>query len=153
MFFTIAARTGKQPEKEKRTLTCSSFLDSFETFRAYFGWHNSLCIFKTKASRGTKPWTYFNFYLLYNIWKDQLHRISESEFYQWLFGPEKFSGLSRNGPQILTKQWTKTHTVLWVSHQNGGDLIIGLNHLAMWSSAWNNTYNADNLSPHKSYIS
>ena len=47
----------------------------------------------------------------------------------------------------------ETHTVLWVSFQNGGDLIIGLNHLAMWSSAWNNTYNADNLSPHKSYIS
>ena len=31
--------------------------------------------------------------------KDQLYRISRSEFYEWLFGPEKFSGLSRNGPQ------------------------------------------------------
>ena len=30
--------------------------------------------------------------------KDQLYRISRSEFYEWLFGPEKFSGLSWNGP-------------------------------------------------------
>ena len=30
------------------------FLKSPETFRAYFGWHNFLCIFKTKASRGTE---------------------------------------------------------------------------------------------------
>ena len=26
------------------------FLESPETFRAHFGWHNSLCIFKTKAT-------------------------------------------------------------------------------------------------------
>ena len=77
----------------------SSFLESPETFQAHFGWHSSLCIFKTKASRGTKLWSYFNFYSLYSIWKDQLHRISESKFYEWLFGPEKFSELSRNVPQ------------------------------------------------------
>ena len=74
------------------------FLESPETFRAHFVWHNSLCIFKTKASRGTKLCSYFYFYSLCNIWKDQLHRICRSEFYEWLFGPEKFSGLSRNGP-------------------------------------------------------
>ena len=36
-----------------------------QTFRAYIGWHNSLWIFKTKASRGTKllPF-YFYFYSL-----------------------------------------------------------------------------------------
>ena len=60
---------------------------------------NSLCIFKTKASRGTKLCSYFCFYSLYNTWKNQLYRISRSYFYEWLFGPEKFSGLSRNGPQ------------------------------------------------------
>ena len=38
------------------------------------------------------------FYSLYNMWKDQLYRISRSEFNEWLFGAEKFSGLSRNGP-------------------------------------------------------
>ena len=74
------------------------FLESPETFRAHFGWHNSLCIFKMKASRGTKLCSYFDFYSLYNIWKDQLYRISRPEFYEWLFGPEKFSGLSRNWP-------------------------------------------------------
>ena len=33
--------------------------------------------------------------------KDQLHRISGSEFYEWLFGPEHFSGFSRNGSLVL----------------------------------------------------
>ena len=27
--------------------------------------------------------------------------MSESQFYEWLFGPVKSSGLSRNGPQEL----------------------------------------------------
>ena len=52
-----------------------------------------------KAFRDTKCCNYFNFHYLYNISKDQLYRISGSEFYEWLFEPEKFSGLSRNGPQ------------------------------------------------------
>ena len=30
--------------------------------------------------------------------KKQLYRISGSQFYEWLFGPEMFSGLSRNRP-------------------------------------------------------
>ena len=54
------------------------FLESSETFRAHFGWHNSLCIFKTKASRGTKLCSYFYFYSLSKVWKDQLYRISRS---------------------------------------------------------------------------
>jgi len=92
--------------QETEPLLCTSttrglFLESPETFRAYFGWHNSLCIFKTKAFRGTKLCSYFCFSSLYNMWKDQLYRISRSYFYEWLFGPEKFSGLSRNGPQAL----------------------------------------------------
>ena len=66
-----------------------------------FGWHSSLCIFKTKMSRVTKLCSYLNFYSLYNIWKDQLYRISGSEFYEWLFGPVKFTGLLRNEtPQV-----------------------------------------------------
>ena len=52
---------------------------------------------KRKASRGMKLCSSFTSYSLYNIWKGQLYRISGSQFYQWLFGPEKFSGLSRNG--------------------------------------------------------
>ena len=64
------------------------FLESPETFRAHFGWHNSLCIFKTKASGGTKLCSYFYLYSLSKVWKDQLCR-SRAEFYEWLFGPEK----------------------------------------------------------------
>ena len=60
-----------------------------------------LCIFKAKASRSTRLGTYFNFYSLYNIWKDQPYRISAGQFYEWLFGPEKSSGLSRNGPRVF----------------------------------------------------
>ena len=81
----------------------SLFLESPETFWAHFGWLDSLCIFKVKASRGTKLCSYFNCYSLYNLWKEQLYRISRSHFYEWLFGPEKFSGLSRNRPQFLRK--------------------------------------------------
>ena len=32
--------------------------------------------------------------------KTQLYRVSRSEFYEWLFCPEKFSGLSRNGAPV-----------------------------------------------------
>ena len=49
------------------TRAWGSFLDRPEAFRAHFGLHNSLCIFKAKASRGTKLCIYFNFYSLYNI--------------------------------------------------------------------------------------
>ena len=37
-------------------------------------------IFKTKVFRVTKRCSYFNFYSLYNMWKDQLYKISGSEF-------------------------------------------------------------------------
>ena len=43
------------------------FLESPESFRVPFGLHNSLCIFKTKATRGSKPCSYFGCYSLYNI--------------------------------------------------------------------------------------
>ena len=45
----------------------SLFLESPESLREHFEWHNSLCIFKRKASRGTNLWSYFHFYSLYNI--------------------------------------------------------------------------------------
>ena len=80
------------------TMTRGPFLESPETFLAHFRWHNFLWIFKTKASQGTKLHGYCSFYLLYNIWKDQLCRKGELEFCEWLFGPEKFS---RNGSEDL----------------------------------------------------
>ena len=33
---------------------------------------------------------------------DQDFRISGSQFLKWVFGPEKFTGLSRNGPLVRT---------------------------------------------------
>ena len=30
--------------------------------------------------------------------------MSGSQFYEWLFGPETFSGLSRNGPHVFQIQ-------------------------------------------------
>ena len=60
--------------------------------------HNCLCIFKAKAFRGTELCSYLNFYSLYNLWKEQLYRISGSELCEWLFGLQKSSRLSRNGP-------------------------------------------------------
>ena len=65
------------------------FLESPETLQVFFEWHNSLDIFRIKASQGTKLSSYWNFYSLYNIWKDQLQRTSKSEFYERLFVPGK----------------------------------------------------------------
>jgi len=55
-------------------------------------------MFKAKASRGTKRCSYFNFYPLYNIRKDQLYRISGSQFYERLFAPESFWDFRETGP-------------------------------------------------------
>ena len=91
------------------------FLDSPETFRAHFGWHNSLCIFKTKVSRSTELCSYFNFYFIYNKWKDQFYRINGSEFYEWLLGPETFSGLSRNEPPRVGRKDGLQRSMLFCS--------------------------------------
>ena len=98
---SLPIRSQKQILMAKPFASWGPFLESPETFREHFGWHNSLCIFKTKATRGTKLSSNFSFYSFYNILKDQLDKISGSEFDEWLFGPEKFSGLSRNGPLAL----------------------------------------------------
>ena len=93
------------------------FLESPETFRAHFGWHNSLCIFKTIASRGMKLGSYFNFYSLYNISKDQPNTISVSRCYEWFFGSDKFSGLSRNGPrEIGASFWRNPTSIVSCNH-------------------------------------
>ena len=86
------------------------FLESPETFRAHFGWHNSLCIFKTIASRGTKLGSYFNFHSLYNISKDQPNEISVSRCYEWFFGSDKFSGLLKNGPRDIGASFWRNPT-------------------------------------------
>ena len=50
--------------------------------------------------------------------KDQLYRMNGLEFYEWLFGPEKFSGFSRNGPLI-----EGTKRIFTFMERGGGDNI------------------------------
>ena len=92
-----------------------------ETFRARFGWHNSLFIFKTKAFRGTKICTYSNFYPLYKTWKNQLYKISESEFYEWLFGTYETRGPGRTNNQA--KKWVGS-SALDISFENDKTFTI-----------------------------
>ena len=84
----------------------------FSKVPKFFGWHNSLCIFKTKVFRVTKLRSYFNFYSLYNIWKDHLYKVSGSECYEWLFGPVKFSGLLGNARLEWSKFFKNSHSNL-----------------------------------------
>ena len=58
-----------------------------------------------QSERRLEAWNFaviLLFIPLYNKWKDKLCRIRGSQFYEWLFGTEKFSGLSSNGPQVPT---------------------------------------------------
>ena len=57
-----------------------------------------LRILKTKTFPDVKFCSKFALSCLEIIVKDQSFRISGSQFKKWLFGPETFSGLSRNGP-------------------------------------------------------
>ena len=95
------------------------FLESPETLQTHLRWQNSLCIFKTKLSRGAKLCSYFNFYFLYYKWKDQLYRISgRMAFREWkVFGTfEKQKPFWFN----LTKAF-----LIWSNHRAG----LSLQHL------------------------
>ena len=111
LFIRIVDDACKRPDNNSCTLfncpwrdhivTRDPFLKSPESFRAHFGWHNSLFISSKRRSLEARSFTVIlNFYSVYNIWKDQLYRMSGSEFYEWLFGPDKYSELSSNGPQV-----------------------------------------------------
>ena len=66
-------------------------------FQAYFGCHNFLRVPKRKTFPGMKLGNKFALSYLENIVKGQLFRISGSQILRWFFGPEMFTGLSRNG--------------------------------------------------------
>ena len=68
------------------------------------------------------------------IWKDQLYRISWSEFYEWFFWPEKFSGLSRNRPLVpqnvgggLAQIWGTAGRFPWWAHEREPGLPAATN--------------------------
>jgi len=67
---------------------------------------NSLSIFKAKVSRGTKLCSHFIF-IPFTIWKEKLYRLSGSQFHEWLFGLDIFSGLSRNRFLVPVEQCYK----------------------------------------------
>jgi len=74
------------------------FLESPETFRAHSG---GIILF---ASSKRKRLEVRNFAVILifipftTYHKKLLYRISGSQLYEWLFGPDTFSGLLRNGP-------------------------------------------------------
>ena len=74
------------------------FLKCPETFRAHFGCHNSLYVFATPRFSAIKLRNPLGFIYIKNMIKDQLFKTRRLQFDKWLFGPEKFSGLSRNRP-------------------------------------------------------
>ena len=62
--------------------------------------NNSLCIFKTKASRGTKLNSSTVLLISIPFTRCQKSRINRSEFYEWLFGPENFHNFRETGPRL-----------------------------------------------------
>jgi len=78
------------------------FLKSPETFRTFFGCHNSpLYLRNAKVlSHQTSQYSLFFLFFIENMLKDQLFKSSGLQFDNWLYGPEKLSGLSINRPQI-----------------------------------------------------
>ena len=98
---SMPVRRERRTLSEKVKLVSSGlFLKSPESFRAYFGCHDSLYIFATPRLQANKLRNPISFYYIKNVLKDQLFKISRLQFDDWLFGPEKFSGLSRNRPQV-----------------------------------------------------
>ena len=84
------------------------FLESSETFRTYFGLHNSLCIFKMKASRARN----FAFILIFipftTYEKTSFTKLAGRSFTNGFSGPESFRDFRlRNGPQAVSRKTRK----------------------------------------------
>ena len=84
------------------------FLESFETFRTYFGLHSSLCIFKRKRLEA-RNFAFILFFIPFTAYEKnshmkRIHRISGLLFYEWLFGPGKFSDSRETGPRSFVKR-------------------------------------------------
>ena len=71
-------------------------LESPETFRVTI-----LFVSSKKLCSVLRNFAVILIFIPFTTWKDQLYRISGSEFYEWLFGPVRFSGLLRNARQTL----------------------------------------------------
>ena len=70
-------------------------------FSCAFRLTNSLCIFKTMASRGTKLCRYLNYYSLYNIWKTSFTEIVGRSLKNDFSGPKVFRDFRETGPRYF----------------------------------------------------
>ena len=110
------------------SLTWGPFLETPETFWVYFGCCNFLRISKTKTFLGVKFCNKFALSYLEIIVKGQLSRISGSQFLKWLFGPGKFTGLSRKIRELLVlrtvirESWVNFREN-WESNSNSWSII------------------------------
>ena len=78
--------------------------------------HNSLCFLRTERTWIVKLRSQFSFCYLENMLKGRLSKTSCWQFLKWLFGPEKFSGPSRNGP--LVSIFVQQRSTCWMAHFN-----------------------------------
>ena len=53
--------------------------------------------------------------------KDRLPKTSGWQFHKWLFGPEKFSGRSRNGPLAICVETHVLHVSSSLIYNNNND--------------------------------
>ena len=104
------------------SLTWGPFLETPETFWVYFGCCNFLRISKTKTFLEVKFCNKFALSYLEIIVKGQLSRISGSQFLKWLFGPGKFTGLSRKIRELLVLRTVIRES--WVNFVKTENLIV-----------------------------
>ena len=104
-FLFVHFRLGKQPGFQGvcNVSAFNLFLGSRESFRAYFRCYNSLYIFATPTFLAVKLRSPLCFsYIKKNV-KISDFEIGGLQFVNWLFGPEKSSGLTRNRPLALDR--------------------------------------------------
>ena len=110
------------------SLTWGPFFETPETFWVYFGCCNFLRISKIKTFLGVKFCNKFALSYLEIIVKGQLSRISGSQFLKWLFGPGKFTGLSRKICKLLVLRIVIRESLVnfcenWESNSNSWSII------------------------------
>ena len=89
------------------------FLKSPETFREYFGCHNSFYIFATPRFQAIKLRNLLSFSYVQNMLKDHLFKTSGLQFDNWLFGPKSSQEFRETGPGLSQYQTKDRTPLLW----------------------------------------
>ena len=87
------------------------FLKSPETFREYFGCHNSFYIFATPRFQAIKLRNRLSFSYVQNILKDHLFKTSGLQFDNWLFGPKSSQDFRETGPRPVSVSNQGSNTI------------------------------------------